>query len=244
MIEYMLHAVPQPAAVGTIAEFHLRMRNVRFSAGRAGVKCLFLARELTGLLGHAPLPGLHPPVDVLAEEEEEVADRSEHDQASAPGADQQFISIADPGKQRQPLDLYREDEQNVELEFRIEERKRQKHGAADEDVRHGIEGHEEGHGHGDDIPGQEEDIVPERAPMAFQGAPHEVEQVPREKNKDRARGRRNEQEGDEPPPLAHRDKIGDEDHAVDNEPARPLEHEKEHLPQDEIEGDVRYCVAA
>jgi hypothetical protein len=38
VIEDMLHAVPQPAAVGAVAEFHLRMRDVRFAAGRAGVE--------------------------------------------------------------------------------------------------------------------------------------------------------------------------------------------------------------
>lgn len=127
VIEDMLHAVPQPAAVGAVAEFHLRMRDIRFAANRAGVERFLYPGELAGLLSHAPLTGLHPPVDVLAEEQEKVADRGEHEQASAPRADQKFINIGNPGEKRQPLDLYREYEEDIELEIGVEERKGKKH---------------------------------------------------------------------------------------------------------------------
>jgi len=244
MIEDMLHAVAEASAVGAVAEFHLGMGDVRFSAGRAGVERLPFAREPAGLLGHAPPAGLHPPGDVLAEEQEKVADRGEHEDPLVPGAEDELIGVAEPGQERQPLDLHRKYEEDVDLEIGVEEREGQEHRAGDEDVRRGGVGEEKGHRHGHDIPDQQIQVIPKRAPTAFQCAPHQIEHVPGEKNEDRAHGRRNEQERDEPPPLAPYDKVGDKYDAVENEPARHLEHEKEHLPQDEIEGDIRHRVAA
>ena len=127
MTKDMLHAVPQPAAVGAVAEFHLGMRDVRFAADRAGVERFPYAGELPGLLGHAPLSRLHPPGDVLAEEQEKVADRGEHEDPLVPGAEDELIGVADPGQERQPLDLHREYEEDVDLEIGVEEREGEEH---------------------------------------------------------------------------------------------------------------------
>ena len=202
MIIDVFLAVPMAAAVGAVPEFHLGMRKVGDAAGRAGVERFFPAGELAGLLGHAPLSGLHAPVDVPAEEQEKVADRCKDHQARAPEAEKELIRVADPGEEREPLDLYWENKKNIDLKFRIEEGKGKKHRAADKNVSRGIKGHDERDGDRDEVPDQEKDIVPESAPMTFQGAAHEIKQVPGKKGEDGVRKGRNEQKGNEPPPLA------------------------------------------
>ena len=91
--------------------------------------------ELSRLGHHYPLAGLHSPQNVLAEEQKEVADRGQHKQPRRPGAEQDLIGIADPRKQRQPLDLYREDKKDIKLKIRKQEGESQEYGTADKDVR-------------------------------------------------------------------------------------------------------------
>ena len=108
------------------------MREICNTAGRAGMECFLLSGELSRLGRHDPLAGLHSQRNIVSKEQKEVADRGKHEQPCRPGAEQDLIGIADPREQRQPLDLYREDEEDIQLKIRIQKGERQEHGAADE----------------------------------------------------------------------------------------------------------------
>ena len=128
---------------------------------------------------------MHAQIDIPAEEEQVIADRREHQESRAPGPDEHLVGVADPGEQRQPFDLDGQDEENIELKIRVQVGKGKKHGAADEDVRCGLIGEQERDGHGHEIADQQEQIVPESAPVAFQRVAHQIEQIPGEKGEDR-----------------------------------------------------------
>ena len=94
------------------------------------------------------------------------------------------------------------------------------------------------------IPDQQKEVVPEGAPMAFQSAAHEIEQVPGKKSKDGICQRGNEQKGDESPPFTRHDKFRDKNNSIEDEPAGQNEHKKKHLAGDKIDGHVRNGIPA
>lgn len=219
MAHNMVLAVAKTSAIGAVAKFHLGMREISNTAGCAGMERFSFSRKPFRLVRHDPLSGLHSPENIFSKEQKEVADRGKHEQPCRPRAEKDLIGIADPREQGQPLDLYRKDEEDVQLKVRIQEGECQEHGTADENVRRSVQGHDERHCHGDDIADKKKKVITECAPVAFEGVSHEIEQIPREKCEDRAGRRRDEQERDKPPPLSHEHPLGDEHDALEDEPA-------------------------
>ena len=73
-------AVPQPPAFRTIAELHVGVRDIGLPADSAFVESLLFSRERPCLFRHLSLSRLHPPPDVLTEEQEKIADRGGNEQ--------------------------------------------------------------------------------------------------------------------------------------------------------------------
>ncbi len=105
------------SALRTVTKTHLRVAQVRHAADGAGVAGRVGQAGSLRVLCHPPPPRSQPQPNVAPEKQQEIAHRGQHQQRRHRVADENQVQVAEPLQQRQPLHLYRQHEEQQELEI-------------------------------------------------------------------------------------------------------------------------------
>ena len=236
----MFTAVAEAAALTAVSEFHTWMGKIGNATSCTTMKRLLLYWDCFCLPDHLSVTALYPPQDIFSKEQKKISDWCKYEKTCGPWADDDLIGVTDPGEKGKPFHLYREYEKDEDFKIGIEEGESKKDGTADKNICGRVCWKQKWYGDGNDIANEEKKIETESAPMLFEGAPHEVEEIPRENDKNRMGIRRDKDKGDKPPPLTCTYQFRNEYCKCEVELANQVEDKQNHLTENEIEGDIWY----